>query len=144
MTNDEKIRLFDELFGLVIEESNNKGKDYASREDCLANFKRQAQNLGMTPFQIWAVYFNKHIDSLNNAIKQDPQIPSCHSEPISSRIVDSIAYLGLLHCLLEDFYKEEKMRLEKDRSSTFKPTETMTCKVNVHKGLGLKPSTNGD
>ena len=52
-----------------------KGGDYATNDDANSNFKHIAQTLGLSKYQIWAVYFNKHIDAINNAIKNNPDIP---------------------------------------------------------------------
>jgi hypothetical protein len=91
-------QLFEESIGLL----NTKGLAYAGAQDSLANFKRNAERLGLSPFQIWAVYFNKHIDSINNAIKINPCVPVDKTEGLRGRIVDSITYLTLLQCLLDD------------------------------------------
>lgn len=90
---------------LVIDEesiSDAKGRSYAGTDDVLGNFKRNAERLGMTPFQIWAVYFNKHIDSINNAIGANPSAPIDYSEGLEGRILDARTYLGLLLCLLKE------------------------------------------
>jgi hypothetical protein len=71
----------------------------------LLNFKRNAERLGLTPFQVLQVYMNKHFDSINSAIAAHPEMPSCASEPIAGRILDAINYLGLLQCLLYDVEK---------------------------------------
>lgn len=90
------------LFQECLDIAKTKGKDYSGNEDCLDNFKRAAKNLGMTPFQIWAVYFSKHIDSVMNAIKYHPEYPQVESEPLRGRIKDIIVYSVLLECLMED------------------------------------------
>ena len=72
-----------------------KGAEYAGNVDRYANFKRQADALGMTSFEIWAVYFNKHVDAINSAIKRNPEMPTVLSEPLEGRIQDNINYLLL-------------------------------------------------
>lgn len=80
-----------------------KGKSYAGTGlDSLANFKRNAERLGLTPYQIWAVYFNKHIDSINSAIQGNPQEPVDFSESLRGRILDVINYATILECLLQE------------------------------------------
>lgn len=80
-----------------------KGDAYSGREDTLANFKRNGERLGLTKYQIWAVYFGKHIDAITNAIKDAPDFPVEKTETLDGRIVDAINYLLLLHGLqLED------------------------------------------
>lgn len=60
-------------------------------EDILTNFKRIAKRLGLSPLQVWAVYFNKHVDSVNTFIKGTDEI----SEPMESRFADMLNYLFL-------------------------------------------------
>lgn len=89
----------------------SKGKAYSGNEDTLANFKRNADRLGMSPFQVWAVYFNKHIDSINTAISRNPDYPIDSTEGLDGRIMDARIYLEILKCLLYEFgqdaHKEE-------------------------------------
>ncbi len=91
------------LFGEMLEMIRHKGKAYAGTDDSLANFKRNAERLSLSPFQIWAVYFNKHIDSINNAIGQNPTAPKDKTEGMHGRIIDAMTYLSILHCLLEEY-----------------------------------------
>lgn len=98
------------LMDLVDEELatyREKGLAYAGTGDTLANFKRNAERLDLTKYQVWGVYFNKHIDSINNAIAQNPGSPVDKTEGLRGRIVDARNYLGILLCLLtedkEDF-----------------------------------------
>ena len=100
MKHDERARLTDYLFKVASEMGNKKNKSYADREDTLANFKRIANKLGLTKYQIWSVYFNKHIDSINNAIKDNPDLPVDASESIEGRLIDVIVYSTILYCLL--------------------------------------------
>jgi len=66
----------------------NKGQDYAGDGDRLANFKRLAKGLGLTPLQIWAVYFTKHVDALVQLAKTG----SLKSEPPRGRFLDVANY----------------------------------------------------
>ena len=102
MSIDERSKLIHELFAECLEISEAKGKDYSGTEDALANFKRGAERLGMTPFQVWAVYFSKHIDSVMNSIKVNPKYPQVESEPIRGRIIDIIVYATCLEALMQD------------------------------------------
>lgn len=60
--------------------------------DVLHNFKAVAERVGLSPMQVWAVYFLKHIDALT-AFAKDTSIPQ--AEPIESRFADAINYLKL-------------------------------------------------
>lgn len=118
MDDKKRNELLKNLFSHCEAMMNKKGKSYAGSEDVLANFKRNAELLGMTPFQVWAVYFNKHVDSINNAIKENPEYPIDRSEDIKGRIIDSISYLTLFDCLLVEFHdapKKGKLSIELDK-----------------------------
>lgn len=80
-----------------------KGKDYASDSDALENFKRQADSTGLTKYQIWSVFAEKHRSAIVNAIRENPESPQCHSELLSDRVMDLVNYLLLLECMrIED------------------------------------------
>ena len=109
MTAEKRIEICTTLFDREIEMLTIKGKAYAGEGDSLANFKRNAERLGLTKYQIWAVYFNKHVDSINNAIQQSPDSPVDSSEGMGSRIIDARTYLGILQCLMEEDQVEERI-----------------------------------
>lgn len=73
-----------------------KGRDYTAgtdhAEDRLGNFKSLAKRLGLTPMQVWAVYFAKHADAVLAYAKGQTE-----SEPIEQRLHDvaNYALLGL-------------------------------------------------
>ena len=77
-----------------------KGHDYtgAAEEDALANFKLVAHTTGLTPLQVWSVYFHKHVDAIMTFIKKG----ELKSETIDSRILDAINYLLLLNGLIKE------------------------------------------
>lgn len=104
MTIIERQLIVSKIMEEVLSMAESKGKDYSSQEDSLSNFKRNADKLGLTKFQVWAIYFNKHIDSINNAIIKNPKNPEhgVSSEPFHGRIIDSITYLTILACLIEE------------------------------------------
>ena len=79
-----------------------KGDSYAGLGDVLKNFKDVASDTGLTKYQVWGVYFGKHLGSVHNAIKQNPSAPVDGSEGMASRILDIRTYAGLLQCLLEE------------------------------------------
>lgn len=68
-------------------------------EDVLANFKRVADRIGLSPGQAWAVYFLKHIDAITS-IMTKPHLPV--SEEPRGRFADAINYLQLGYALLEE------------------------------------------
>ena len=81
-----------------------KGHDYRGDVDALGNFKAAAFRLGLTPIQIWAVYFGKHV----SAVERFCSHGKVESEPIESRIDDCINYLHLLAALIKDLRKKRR------------------------------------
>jgi len=112
MTIEERQKTIKSLMEEALNMAKSKGQEYAGNEDSLANFKSNADTLGMTKFQVWAVYFNKHVNAINNSIKTNPLSPTVYLEPIRGRIVDAIVYLTLLECLL----RENSNTYPKDRN----------------------------
>lgn len=107
MTVQERQKIAKEIFEECLNLLEKKGKDYSSTEDSLANFKRNAERLGLTKYQIWAVYFAKHVDSVLNSIKYSPNNPQVESEPIKSRVIDIINYAIILYALYSEDLKKE-------------------------------------
>lgn len=102
MTLDERKKVADDIFRECQEVAVKKGKDYAGEEDALDNFKRNAEKLGLTKYQVWAVYAGKHIDSIFNSIKYSPDYPQVESEPMRERVKDVIVYMTILQALMEE------------------------------------------
>ena len=68
-----------------------KGKEYTiGNEDRLYNFKSIAEKIGISPMQLWAIYFQKHSDSIINYVKNKGKVKS--NETIQSRIQDAIVW----------------------------------------------------
>ena len=79
--------------------TDTKGREYANSDDQLANFKRLAKRLGLTPAQVCTVYLTKHLDSIDSWVRNPEQDLS---EPIDGRIDDAILYLILLKAIAHD------------------------------------------
>lgn len=76
-----------------------KGVDYQTGDgDRLGNFKAVGLRLGLTPLEVWAVYFSKHLDAVFSYIRNG----KVESEPITGRLDDCVNYLELLEGLIED------------------------------------------
>lgn len=105
------------VFNVLVKEEGKifatKGAAYAGNDDVLSNFKRNAQNVGVSKYKVWAIYFGKHVDSVMNAIKANPDAPVDNSEGLISRIHDIRVYAALLACLLE----EDSYTAKKDATS---------------------------
>lgn len=102
---------FEKLHHTMVQEEfavgRAKGIEYGLGDDRLSNFKRQAAYIGLTPLQVWYVYFMKHIDAITFFIKSG----GVKSESIESRIMDARVYLALLRALVDESV-EEKRQIE--------------------------------
>lgn len=71
---------------------NTKNPDYTiGSGDVLYNFRRVGELTGLTPTQVWSVYFMKHVFAISNYVKSGSE-----SENIEERIADAINYLLFL------------------------------------------------
>lgn len=102
MTLEERQRIAEMRFAKCAKLLMAKGKDYAGDQDALSNFKGVARRLGLSKYQVWGVYFLKHIMSITNSIIANPKNPQVESEPLESRITDAINYLVLFEALLKE------------------------------------------
>ena len=98
MTHEELNEVLEELFEEEKQLRTTKGVEYSSDEDALSNFKRIAQDLGLSPFQVWYVYFKKHVDAIAHFCRTGNAL----SEAIHSRILDCRLYLALLEGLMRE------------------------------------------
>ena len=82
-----------------------KQPEYTQKNlDVLNNFKTTAESIGIEPMEVWAVFFNKHIQ----AILTHAGDPNMHqAEPIESRYADAINYLFLGFSLILDKPKKD-------------------------------------
>ena len=103
---------FDNLVKETINETAqlliSKGAEYAGNEDRLANFKRGAAHIGVTPLQVALIYTSKHFDALSTYIRNDARgMEQILSEPIDGRIHDLINYCFLIKALIiEERFKQ--------------------------------------
>lgn len=90
-------------FQRIVELGIKKGGEYAGDDDRLANFRRNAQNLGISMETVWAVYAAKHWDAVMQFVK-DLQTGKSRDrmEPILGRVDDLIVYLILFKAILEE------------------------------------------
>lgn len=102
MNLNDRNKLIEELFAECLTTLIGKGNAYSGDVDANANFKRNAERLGMTKYQILAVYMNKHMDGINNAIKVNPEFPEEKTEGMRGRILDAINYLAILLTLIKE------------------------------------------
>jgi hypothetical protein len=98
---------FNKLIGSTFKQiqhlSDNKGAEYSGDDDALANFKRNAERIGLDPLQVWHVYAAKHYDSLCSYIKEiNAPARRVLTEPIDGRVDDLITYLLLFKALVKE------------------------------------------
>ena len=99
MNLTDRTRILEDLFAEALAVSKAKGAAYSSTEDALSNFKTVSEQTGTTPFQVWSVYFLKHVISVLNAIKQNPDKPVEKTESLRGRLIDIIVYAGILEAM---------------------------------------------
>ena len=99
--------------------AKGKRKDYTKDSpDVLANFKNQAEYLGITEYQSLGVHMEKQISAVFNYIKNDGTF---EIEPIIKRIGDSINYLELLWGLIKE---RESGKLDSNHMVNYKSSTT--------------------
>jgi len=91
MKIDDFKKLSEELIAEAQKVSEDKQKDYARDFDALDNFKSIAQITGLTPQQVWSVYFYKHISAVMAWAREG----KVESESLKSRFIDIINYAKL-------------------------------------------------
>lgn len=80
-----------------------KGGEYAGDEDRLANFRRNAKNLGVNMETVWAVYVVKHWDAVMQYVNDlNSGKTRKRLEPLSGRLDDIIVYCILFKAILEE------------------------------------------
>lgn len=110
--------LIKSTFAQIESLSTNKGHEYSGDDDALSNFKRNAERVGITPMQVWAVFAGKHYDSICTYIQENAQpVQRVLTEPICGRIDDLITYLLLLKGLI--YEKEVKVKVDKEYASSY-------------------------
>lgn len=74
-------------------------KEYAhSVDNALRNFEQTAADTGITREQVLFIFMKKHIDGISAYIKGHKS----QRESVTGRINDSIVYLCLLRCMVEE------------------------------------------
>jgi hypothetical protein len=95
----------------VINVLDSKGKAYSGTDNVNANIESTAKSLKITKYQVWSVFFKKHIDCIFNSIADNPEEPHDNTESLDGRITDAINYLLILKTMLIDdglnSYKDE-------------------------------------
>ena len=109
MITKEFNKLVDSTVETCKEIMSSKGGEYAHGDDRLDNFKRNAEQLGLTSLDVWSIYFRKHLDAIT-MYTQDVRSGNerVRSEPILGRFDDAINYLILGKGLVIEHEKSKK------------------------------------
>lgn len=75
-----------------------KGMEYSGNQDKVSNFKRVAEMVGLSPMQVWAIYFLKHVFSIMNYVSTGKE----SSEGMEGRFDDAANYIDLGWALYKD------------------------------------------
>lgn len=103
MNNVQRNELFKEVMNECAHLLNTKGADYADElNDVLGNFKYTSARIGVSKYQGWFFYFDKHVEAVRNGINKNPNNPEVHSESLDSRFFDLINYAFLGLCLVRE------------------------------------------
>lgn len=114
MDKKEFKNLLTDVFNIIGKLTETKGEEYAGSSDQLANFRRSAQDAGISAEQAWLVFFNKHADAIKYHIRRPRNAAYYPSEPIEGRAVDAILYLILF------------IAIQRDRAEYDSPKEIIT------------------
>jgi hypothetical protein len=102
MIADELGKFFASFTNEQAQIMTDKGTSYSGvkdgeKKDRLANFKRIAADMDLTPMQVWLVYFLKHVDSVKTFVRTGHE-----SEGFRSRALDIANYAILGAALVSE------------------------------------------
>lgn len=126
MNRQQFVKLMDAHYAEITEIQRVKGNDYAGDDDALANFKKQAEDWGLTPEQVWGVFAGKHWSAIKTYVQQG----DVQSEPIEGRVHDVILYSFLLLGLIAE---------RKEKANKIIITTDPQDKPNPMGGIGAPP-----
>jgi hypothetical protein len=100
MTQEQFNEAYDTLYNHAMSIREAKQPEYTLESaDILNNFKESARRAGVTPLQVWSIFFDKQLSSIQAHIKNPDLKPA---EPLSSRFADLYNYLLLGYCLFQE------------------------------------------
>lgn len=102
---EEFVKQTNELLSKAEKIREVKNADYSRGNitDMNAAFKEMANEVGITPLQVWSVFAKKHFKAIDSFIKFGSE-----SEPIEGRIIDAMNYLLILNSLIKEQNESEK------------------------------------
>lgn len=105
-----------------------KGGEYAGSADRLANFKRGAALVGVTPLQCLFIYLSKHYDAVATFVRDDASGEVRErSEPIDGRLDDIINYCILAKALIKAAATQHNEVQECTRKAETDPSLPVSC-----------------
>ena len=100
MTQEQFNEAYDTLYNHAMSIREAKQPEYTLENvDILNNFKESAKRAGVTPLQVWSIFFDKQLSSVQAHIK-NPHLTQ--AEPLESRFADLYNYLLLGYCLFQE------------------------------------------
>lgn len=112
-------KILEDTYLSLVVLTDTKGVEYAGAGSTNqhANIDRLSDKLGIHPMKILSVLMTKHLDAIDNYIKNiDAVVRPALSESIEGRIDDAILYLILLKAMVERY--RVLRSLDNDRRST--------------------------
>jgi len=85
-----------------------KGEDYSGHAYANSNFDRIADRVGLDRYEVWLVFFHKHLDAITTYLRTG----RLSAEPIDDRIADAINYLLILASMLREDENARSASLE--------------------------------
>ena len=106
MTQEE----FNQAYDMLCEDAMNirlaKQPEYTLENvDVLNNFKQSALRAGVSPMQVWSIFFDKQLSSIQAHIKNPNLV---QAEPLDSRWADLYNYLLLGFALYKESDEQNK------------------------------------
>lgn len=126
---DFTTKIFEPTLKNIVELMQVKGGEYAGDADRLANFKRNAEKLGLPPETVLMIYFHKHYDAFMQHYRDHfiTKINRPRAEPIEGRIDDMINYLILYKGLLLERRENDSEWERRHLAGEKKTTDTTAC-----------------
>jgi len=114
VNRNEFNQIIDDTLTEMLRLSIGKGGEYSGADDAFANFKRNAERMGLDPLQVWFVYTAKHFDSISTFIQDIAKGKVReYSEPITGRADDLIMYFIIFKALYQERINEAGGHVEK-------------------------------
>lgn len=102
-SNADLTSLMEKTFDDALRLRKLKGGEYAGDDDALANFRRNAEAVGLNMETVWRIYAAKHWDAVSQYVKDlNSGVERPRLESIEGRIDDLIVYLCLFKAIIRE------------------------------------------